>query len=234
MTAEALCEWALTRADDLQSGLSFKQGSNSASWWWLQDRSKLGELQARAASALDFLRTYAGEESEWLRRAHSVFETSGNRQSFESGVHAIGDVLRLWVSDVRAGIAPIRVAAVEGARQIATTDVMEQVRGLLADKTVHPAAPIVLSGAALETALKGAAEEAGLVIEGRGSITAYGKALRSKELLSKQEMKEVEQMAGLRNSAAHGDFEELSRERAGMMEQQVNYFLSRLSERFDG
>jgi hypothetical protein len=73
-----------------------------------------------------------------------------------------------------------------------------------------------------------------LSVRGNGSITAYGKALREKELISKQEMKDIEQMAGLRNDAAHGDFGDLSRERAGLMEQQVNLFLGRLAERFDG
>lgn len=110
---------------------------------------------------------------------------------------------------------------------------MEQVRALLADGGVHPAAPIVLAGAALETALKGAVAEAQLETQGKDSISAYGKALRSADLITRREMKDIAQMAGLRNSAAHGDFEEISRERAGLMEQ-LNYFLSRLAERFDG
>jgi hypothetical protein len=49
-------------------------------------------------------------------------------------------------------------------------------------------------------------------------------------MLSTQNVKDVEQMAGVRNSAAHGQFDELSRERAGLMEQQVNFFLARLSK----
>jgi hypothetical protein len=43
-------------------------------------------------------------------------------------------------------------------------------------------------------------------------------------------MKDVEQMGGLRNAAAHGDFEELDRERAEFMERQVNRFLRRLAD----
>ena len=185
-------------------------------------------------SALDCLRTYAGESSEWFTRAQQFYANNGDRQSFESGVRSVGDVLRLWVSDVRAGVAPIRLVAVEGARVVATTDVMSQVRSLLADKSVHPAAPIVLAGGALETALKGIVLESELEVRGNGSILAYAKALREDNLISKQEMKDIEQMAGLRNDAAHGNFEELSRERAGLMEQQVNFLLSRLAERFDG
>jgi hypothetical protein len=231
-TTEELCTWALTRADELQAGMAFRTGNNGGSWWWLEDQQKKGELQALAASALDFLRTYAGESSEWFVRAQSFYANNGDRQSYESGIRAVGDVLRLWVSDVREGVAPIRLGAVEGARAIATTDVMSQVRSLLADKSVHPAAPIVLAGAALETALKGAVIESELEVRGSGSIVVYGKALREKDLISKQEMKDIEQMAGLRNDAAHGIFEDLSRERAGLMEQQVNFFLSRLAERF--
>jgi hypothetical protein len=37
-------------------------------------------------------------------------------------------------------------------------------------------------------------------------------------------------MSGIRNLAAHGEFDDLSRERAGLMEQQVNMFLRRLSD----
>ena len=45
-----------------------------------------------------------------------------------------------------------------------------------------------------------------------------------------QHFKEATGMAGLRNDAAHGEHELLSRERAGLMEQQVNVFLTRLEE----
>lgn len=233
ISPDELCEWAEQQASDLQGGLTFRPSDHGSGYWKLSNPAELGALNARAAAALEFLRRYAGPDSEWYRLARSSFENSGQRQSFESGVHAIGDVLRMWIQALERGVAVLPGSAVEGARGIATTEVMEQVRTLLADKGVHPAAPIVLAGAALETALKGAAAEAELDVPGKGSISAYAKALRTEDLITRQEMKDIEQMAGLRNSAAHGDFEEISRERAGLMEQQVNYLLSRLSERFD-
>lgn len=233
MSPEDLCAWAEQQAVDLQAGLTFRPSEHGSGYWRLTDATEIGTLNARAAAALEFLRQYAGPESEWYRLARTSFENSGQRQSFESGVHAIGDVLRLWIDAVQQGVTVLAGSVVEGARRIATTEVMEQVRGLLTDRGVHPAAPIVLAGAALETALKGAVVEAELDFPGKGSISAYAKALRSADLISRQEMKDIEQMAGLRNSAAHGDFEEISRERAGLMEQQVNYLLSRLTERFD-
>lgn len=50
------------------------------------------------------------------------------------------------------------------------------------------------------------------------------------ELITKQEAKGLEQVGGLREAAAHGQFDELSRERVGLMEQQTNLLLSRISE----
>jgi hypothetical protein len=233
MTPDELCEWAEQQASYLQNRLTYRPSDHGIGYWQLSDPTELGPLNARAAGALEFLRRYAGPDSEWYRLARNSFENLGQRQSFESGVHAIGDVLRMWVEALQRGITVIQGGAVEGARRIATTEVMEQVRTLLADKGVHPAAPIVLAGAALETALRGAVAEAATDVPGKGSIASYAKALRGEDLITRQEMKDIEQMAGLRNSAAHGDFEEISRERAGMMEQQVNYLLSRLTERFD-
>ena len=145
-------------------------------------------------------------------------------------MRTLSAILLAWVQQVESGVTQIQ-SGVEGdnVRLVATTDVMEQVRALNADRSVHPAAPIVLAGAALETALRARRLEKQVPIDGRGSITGYAKALRIAGFLSKQDVKDIEQMGGLRNSAAHGEFDELSRERAGLMEQQVNLLLTRLT-----
>jgi hypothetical protein len=111
---------------------------------------------------------------------------------------------------------------------------MEQVRVLASDRSVHAAAPIVLAGAALEVALRSAVDELQLVLTERPSITAYARRLRTEGILTAQDVKDVEQMAGVRNSAAHGEFDVLSPERAGLMEQQVNFFLARLTRLLEG
>jgi hypothetical protein len=85
-------------------------------------------------------------------------------------------------SPVEEGYSSIIGADALGIRAVASTDLMEQIRILVADKAVNPAAPIVLAGAALEIALRGAVEEIGLEVSGSGSISAYGKALRGREL----------------------------------------------------
>ena len=148
----------------------------------------------------------------------------------ESGARAIGGVISEWISAVRSGQAQPRLVESLGARAVASTDLLEQVRALNSDKNVIPAAPIVLAGAALEIALRSAVEELSLTAPNKPSISAYAKVLRSSDVLTKQDMKDVEQMAGLRNQAAHGEHEELSPERSGLMEQQVNLFLRKLAQ----
>lgn len=107
---------------------------------------------------------------------------------------------------------------------------MGQVRRLLDDKQTHPAAAIVLCGAALESAQRALIEARGLALTERPSLSAYTWLLRKEELITKQEAKDLEQVGRLRNAAAHGQFDELSRERAGLMEQQTTLLLSRISE----
>jgi hypothetical protein len=199
-------------------------------WWEATGRNLDAEarIRARAITALDFLERFAGKDSQWVTSGRDIFDKNGH--SMETGARALGDVLRAWADQVEAGIITIPQAEAQGVRAIASTDLMEQVRKLNEDKDVSPAAPIVLAGAALEIALRSAVEELGLELPAKHSISAYSGCLRAARLLSPQDVKDIEQMGGLRNSAAHGDFDTLSHERAGLIEQQVNHFLRRLAD----
>ena len=231
ISREQVVAWARRQADDLQSDMRFHQpDSGYGGYWSVTDPSKKGLIVARAASGLEFLRQHAGSDSEWLRRATIAYESHGDRSSLESGVHAVGEILRLWAAQVEAGVSRLPAELGASVRGVASTDLMEQVRLLNEDRNVHAAAPIVLSGAALETALRGAVEELELPIVGAAGIAAYSRALRTAGTISKQDVKDLEQMAGIRNAAAHGDMQSISRERAGLMEQQVNMFLARLRD----
>jgi uncharacterized protein YutE (UPF0331/DUF86 family) len=94
----------------------------------------------------------------------------------------------------------------------------------------HAAAPIVLCGAALEIALRAVVQVSNVTVEDRPGADALIKALRHARVLSAQDVKDLQQCTGLRNLAAHGSFGELSRERAGLMEQQTSVLLRRLAE----
>lgn len=231
-TSADLVSWAKGLAERLEEDMHWVPSEGGYGGFWQADRAELKiAVHARATSALDFLQRFAGRESQWSIRAERVFEH--NRQSMESGARTIANLLREWILQVEAGSVVPRVVEAQGVRTLASTDLMEQVRVLVGDQTVHPAAPIVLAGAALEVALRSAIDELGVELKERPSISAFARRLRAEEILSVQDLKDVEQMAGVRNAAAHGMFDELSRERAGLLEQQVNLFLRRLSDHLE-
>jgi len=64
--------------------------------------------------------------------------------------------------------------------------------------SVHPAAPVVLAGAALEVALRSAIEELQLTLTERPSITAYARRLRTEGITTAQDVKDVEQLPSIR------------------------------------
>jgi hypothetical protein len=230
-TSAELVAWAREHATQLAADMTFHPGEPGWGAYWEATGGDLdaeARIRARAITALDFLERFAGEDSQWVTRGHDVFDKNGH--SMATGARALGDVLRAWADQVETGIIGIPQAQAEGVRAIASTDLMEQVRMLNEDRDVNPAAPIVLAGAALEIALRSAVEELDLELPAKPSISAYLGCLRRTGPLSRQDVKDVEQMGGLRNAAAHGDFDELSRERAGLMEQQVNEFLRRLAD----
>lgn len=200
-------------------------------YWSADDGTKLVLIRARANRCIAFLQEHAGETSQWTIAARAVLQSSGENQSMETGARGVGEVLRQWTDEVRAGFSVPRLVDSFGARSLATTDLMEQVRTLLADLSVHPAAPIVLAGAALEIALRAAVEEIGIEGPGKPSLTSYALVLRESGVLTAQDVKDVTQIAGVRNSAAHGSFDEIGRERAGLLEQQVNILLAHLPDR---
>ncbi|SDU38215.1 hypothetical protein [Jiangella alkaliphila] len=203
---------------------------SNGGYWKATDAQSLPTIQGRAVAALEFLRRYAGSESEWVRRAQSVYDSHGDRQSIESGARALGPLLREWAAQVAAGVIDVLGARVWAETGLASTDLMEQVRRLNADRGSHPAAAIILCGAAVEIKLRGLVESQGLQMSERPSMGAYYRLLRKADLLTAQDVKDLEQLAGLRNSAAHGQFEALSLERAGLAEQQANIMLRRLDE----
>jgi hypothetical protein len=233
LTTAALLSWAREHATQLEADMTFRQGDRGYGWWW-QATSPATEskIRARAYAALYFLDRFAGADSQWAVRAHTAFDEKNH--SRETGARELGDVLRAWADQVEAGIVPIRQVDAQGARAIASSDLMEQVRMLLDERGVHPAAPIVLAGAALEVALRSAIEELDLQRPPKSSINAYAGCLRAARLLSVQDVHDVEQMGGLRNLAAHGGHAELDSERAEFMERQVSRFLRRLQDAVAG
>lgn len=229
LTIASLVSWARDHATKLEADMRFHQADPGYGWWWAATSPAAeSKIRARATAALYFLDRFAGADSQWMVRGRSAYEDSTH--SMETGARELGDVLREWADQVEAGIVPVRQVDAQGARAVASSDLMDQVRVLMGEREIHPAAPIVIAGAALEVALRSAVEELDLPRPPKPSIGSYTGSLRSAGLLSLQDVKDVEQMGGLRNAAAHGNVEDLDAERAELIERQVNRFLRRLED----
>lgn len=211
MTRDELLDWARAEAARLQRR---HQGAGN---------SGAGDsARPLAASALEFLRLHA-RGTEFYASALATFET---RLYVVDALQRIASILEQWVEYVEAGLQA-EASYETRARFDAATDLMEQVQVLLDDRSVHVAAPIVLAGAALEEALRGLVEQAEVTVVGKPGINTYATALQKEQLLTAQEVKDVTAWAGLRNDAAHGRFDDLRRDTAGLMVAGVNLFLQR-------
>lgn len=141
-----------------------------------------------------------------------------------NGVPRLAGLLEQWVSYIEDGMGGRPYQS--QARIEAANDIMGQVQRLLSDRDVHPAAPVVLAGAALEEALRAMVlATPDLVIEGKPSISTFAAGLRKAGRLSRGNEKDITAWADQRNDAAHGHFDDLSRERAYLMADGINLFL---------
>jgi hypothetical protein len=112
------------------------------------------------------------------------------------------------------------------------SDFLDQANILLETKGVHPAAPCVLIGASLEEFLRNWIEQENLSLgNSKPSIDSYAKALRENELISKQDFKDITSWTGLRNHAAHGEWDEVSdKKRVSLMLEGINLFMRKYGE----
>ncbi len=207
-------------------------GDKDAIAWAKSERGRLKELAkdkeqhvSACLPTVEFLRRQSGPNSAFVALAEQTTIAHGRGRLVGNLSIAI-QALEQWIhfqESGGAGQAPFEVRA----RYEAATDLMEQVQLLLDDRKVHPAAPIVLAGAALEEFLRSLVElhpEAHL--KGKRGIENYSSALRGADILSTQDGKDATQMAGLRNDAAHGvDLDRLTVQQAALMAQQVNLFI---------
>lgn len=69
---------------------------------------------------------------------------------------------------------------------------------------MHPIAPIVLAGAMLEARLRSLCIAEGLTIESKAGIDRYATALKSARVLTRDDFRQVQRLADIRNDAAHG------------------------------
>lgn len=172
------------------------------------------------AQITEFLRQFAGTKSSFYQLAES------NAGSREYQVETLFSTLENFRLYVEAGLV-MEVTPERKAQLDIVSDFLEQANILLETKGVHPAAPIVLIGATLEEFLRTWIDNAELSIEKRKpSLDSYAQVLLTEGLITKQDMKDITAWGGLRNHAAHGEWNEVSdKQRAAIMLDGVNLFL---------
>lgn len=179
------------------------------------------ENRSRLVQPLEFLRVKAGPRSELYLRAVDAMK----KNHVVTAKNIVAECLVAFVQMSEQGLLQLPVDV--QARVTAATDLMEQVDTLLNERRVHPAAPVMLAGAALEEVLRSLVESTGAKPRGKAGIHSYASALRQVDALTPQELKDVTAWAGLRNSAAHGQFDQIGLPNARLMAQGINLFMQR-------
>ncbi len=171
----------------------------------LQESS--GSIKVRGAwtEALEFLKIYAGEDSNFYVQAKKSWNAVDPMKTRGQTLGIMEAFIRFLERGLLDGNTIQRQAQIDSVSEF-----LDQAEDLLNDVSVHPAAPTMVMGAALEEFLRGWFNDEGLPLgEKKPGIENYAGSLRSSELITKQDKKQITVWSGLRNHAAHGEFEEV-------------------------
>ena len=176
--------------------------------------------EAAQAQVCEFLRNYAGLKSAFLKQAEAV------RKYPDDYLPTLVSIVQSFIEYLQAGLAT-GVSPERQAQLDVVSDLLGQANSLLEDAKYHPAAAAILLGACLEEFLRTWVEAESLSIgNSKPGIDAYSKALRGADLISKQDMKDITSWAGVRNHAAHGEWDQVSdQNRIRLVLDGVNLFM---------
>ena len=189
--------------------------------------SKANDMLGLWAQACEFLRIYAGPDNSFLPLLKTYSPLNYNAQAVGERTAEILNSFADYVgAGLHGGISPERQAQLD-----VVSDFLEMSDSLLHKSEVHPASAAMLIGATLEEFLRTWVEADGLVLGARKpSLDAYSQVLREANLITKQDAKDITSWAGVRNHAAHGEWDEVSdRNRIRLMLEGVNLFMRRYS-----
>ncbi|RJX28606.1 MAG: hypothetical protein C4531_11505 [Desulfurivibrio sp.] len=183
---------------------------------------ELGSAAGTLAEALEFLRIYAGEKSSFYKSLSTIDQKGRGKYVMKYVATDLEAFIRFVQNGLHQGISIERQAQID-----VVSDFLEQANNLLNSKEVHPAAATMVIGAALEEFLRNWIEESGLSLGNkRASIDSYAKMLREENYITKQDAKDITSWGGLRNHAAHGEWDEVKdKSRVSLMLEGVNLFM---------
>lgn len=180
------------------------------------------------AEVCEFFRRYGGGPNNAFLASLKLYDP---RKVVESRLaQQLSAILGSFLEFVEAGlheeITPERRAQLD-----VVSDFLDMAHTLLETKGVHPSAAAVLIGATLEEFLRTWVEAAGLSLGNRKpGMETYSQLLRDVDLITKQDGKDITSWAGIRNHAAHGEWDEVSdKSRVSLMLEGVNLFMRKYS-----
>lgn len=183
--------------------------------------SKEGNSFGKYVKVKQFLNEYAKNTSfsEQINKYDPMNEGLGNINFYPSTL--ISSFVEYLEKGFLSEINPKREIQIE-----TVNDFLEQAQKLLNTSGVHPAAPAIIIGAALEEFLRNWIESIDLQITGSKSINTYASSLKTEKIITKQDVKDITSWAGIRNSAAHGKWDEVnSKDKVDLMLLGVNLFI---------
>lgn len=177
--------------------------------------------QGAYAQVIEFLKKYAGANSAFIDLINSSLGYNP-KAAANSMTVTLNSFIEYVESGLLEGISPERKAQLD-----VVADFLEQADNLLQTKGIHPAAPAVIIGATLEEFLRTWIEAESLSLRGKKpSLENYSQTLREADFITKQDAKDLTSWGGIRNHAAHGEWDEVSdKKRISLMLEGVNLFM---------
>ncbi len=184
-------------------------------------KDSLWQQQGAYAQVIEFLKKYAGDNSAFVKLINSTTGYSPPAAK-NSMIATLNSFIEYVESGLLEGISPERQAQLD-----VVSDFLEQADNLLQAKDIHPAAPAVIIGATLEEFLRTWIEAENLSLGNKKpSLENYSQTLREADFITKQDAKDLTSWGGIRNHAAHGEWDEVSdKRRISLMLEGVNLFM---------
>lgn len=172
------------------------------------------------AEAEEFLKNFAGPESAFYK---TIAGWSG-WWSYDGVTSVLARFREYVAAGLMDAVSPERQAQFD-----VVSDLLDQAGALLADSSVHPGAAAMLIGATLEEYLRAWVARLGLTLgQRKPGIQTYVETLRDAAAITKQDVKTLIAWAGLRNQAAHGEWDQVdNRKEIRLMLEGVNLFMQR-------
>jgi hypothetical protein len=181
-------------------------------------------FQAKQAEIKNFISVYAGKNNPFYEAADKLRIMAA--LSSDQLNNILDAFLRSIENDLISNVSFERKIKIE-----VVNDYLIQAKELLLKTEYHTAVVAFLIGASLEEFLRSWIVEEDIDLSGqKPSINSYASALKKKNLIDQQDVKDITSWGGIRNNAAHGQWDSVgSREKIELMLGGVSLFIKKYS-----